>query len=365
MNALIADKDIVYCDDFIMTQLKRKIVDSIGYVLLTKSDCSRLSETISKKGFGNISESTLYRLFFQSGKHKPYKHTIDILSNFLGYDSFNQFIEETNHLRDKFLTGGISNNIESSLLFNCIETSSYKALASYFDNIEGETILFKEQLGLHLFDCLMHSTKSAEFFKYFSSHQYVRSFFYENVHDPKFRINHYNAGYAFYLQTVTNYKTDNHFQDFVFGNCVLFRHYFINGLLKEAVQIGDVLYKENTSVNELNNRLHVFPYCRYISYKLWYLKLIVDDTSIMEEHAHFILDLCCSLKNNLGDFDKKIFFHTIAEAFIYSSIDVFYHDRLRELFKEEISSISPALLHKNLSFILRYFEPNGLLYYRP
>jgi len=251
------------------------------------------------------------------------------------------------------------------LLFNCIETSSYKALASYFDNIEGETILFKEQMGLHLFDCLIRTKKPTEFFKYFSGHQYVRSFFYENVHDPKLRINNYNAGYTFYLQTVTNYNTVNQFQDFVFGNCVLFRHYFINGLYKEAVRIGDILYKENTSMKHLNDKLHLFPYCRYFSYQLWYLKLKVDDINIIEEHANFILDLCCSLKNNLGDFDKKILFHTIAEAFIYSNIDIVYHDRLKALFTDEIQSVSSQLLQKNLSFILRYFEPNGLLYYRP
>ena len=131
----ISEQVEFFNDDFFIERLKRETTQAIGFLLLTKSDCGRLSDFMVKNGYGYISESTLYRMFFQFGKHKPYKHTLELLCRFLGYKNLHHFIEEQSLLRDKLCANGVSHSIESSLLYNCIETSSYKALDAYFERI--------------------------------------------------------------------------------------------------------------------------------------------------------------------------------------------------------------------------------------
>ena len=70
-------------DQFSLDQLKFAILEKIGYNITTKPDCAKLSDLIAKNGYGRISESTLYRLFFQFKKHRPYKSTLDILCKFI------------------------------------------------------------------------------------------------------------------------------------------------------------------------------------------------------------------------------------------------------------------------------------------
>ena len=68
-----------HIDEYFIQILKVKLAEKIGYVISNKPDCAKLSELISQKGNEYISESTIYRIFFQSEKHVPYKNTLDII----------------------------------------------------------------------------------------------------------------------------------------------------------------------------------------------------------------------------------------------------------------------------------------------
>jgi hypothetical protein len=68
-------------DAYALECLKIKLCDVVHFIVASKPDCAKLSELIAKSGVGYVSESTLYRLFFQPEHHAPYKNTLDILAH--------------------------------------------------------------------------------------------------------------------------------------------------------------------------------------------------------------------------------------------------------------------------------------------
>lgn len=357
------NENIADSDDFFLDQLKKRLSKAAGYSICSKADCAKLSETILNGGFGNISQSTLYRLFFQQGKHKPYKHTKDLLCSFLGYRNSEDFNIEIQNLgrnsceNEKGIDVG---NCKNSLLFNCIETSSYKPLNKYFDRIIDESVHLKEYIGVQIYDCLKQVSNPDCFLKYYANHKYVREYFFEKGHDPNFRIKNYRSGYYHYLKNTEKYK-----QDYIFGNCVLFRHYFLAGLYKDAMPIGNDLYKDNPPISELKTQLEIFPFCRFLAYKIWHLQMNNTSQNVIQGYADFLLKYCIPLKINLDEREKKILFHTIAEAFIHSNLPMIFHDKLQEIFANEIFPISEMPNGKSLKFCIKQIEPNGLLMHRP
>jgi hypothetical protein len=63
--------------------------------------------------------------------------------------------------------------------------------------------------------------------------------------------------------------------------------------------------------------------------------------------------------------EQKILFHTLAEAFIYSSLPETFHWDLKQIYKEEFKRFPESLFSKHLKYSLPYFNENGLLHYRP
>ena len=78
--------------------LKNKIEKKIGRKILKRGDCQYLSERIFNEINKNISYNTLRRAFDLdiNSNIKPSKSTLDILSNFIGYNSYNEYNRESN-----------------------------------------------------------------------------------------------------------------------------------------------------------------------------------------------------------------------------------------------------------------------------
>ena len=67
----------------------------------------KLSELIEENGFGRVSGSTLYRLFFHHEKHKIYKNTLDILCKFLDYEDSLDLTEQLTEQRKELHHNGV------------------------------------------------------------------------------------------------------------------------------------------------------------------------------------------------------------------------------------------------------------------
>jgi hypothetical protein len=189
---------------FDIDRLKLKLLKKIGWAVSTKPDCAKLSDIINKSGSGHISESTLYRIFFQFEKHKPYKHTLDILCQFLDYKDSNHFKEEISESRQQLHLSGINTltNKSNGLLYYSIQHTAKNPLLDFFEETSELNYEFKLDVSVAVLDALLKSTQQDWFFKEFTTNKNKREYFYEQVHDTKFRINNYDKAYIKYLESV-------------------------------------------------------------------------------------------------------------------------------------------------------------------
>lgn len=351
---------------FAIDSIKIKLSQKIGFTIYNKSDCAKLSELIEKKGGGRVSESTLYRLFFQSEKHKPYKNTLDIICDFLGYKTSIEFFNTLNDEYDLLGMSGItsSRNSHQSLIYHCIQRESFEPLFDFFDGIEIESEEFKTGICLSIFDSLLKTNKDVQFFEAFSNQPFVREYIFEKAHDPKFRIKNYETGYRYYLNE-NKLKSIKGIQDYMFGNAVLFRYYFLTERYDSALECGKKLYQQLSIGVEYEKQIHHFPVIRFLSYKIWYLQLMKKEKSEIVEYAQYLIDFCLTQKSRLNYTDQKILFHTVAETFFFSELDEGFQFQLESVFSELIANAPVSLQNKKPKQLLHYFEPNGLLYHRP
>jgi hypothetical protein len=353
-------------DTYAIERLKLRMYDVTQFVVLNKPDCAKLSELITSSGYGYVSVSTLYRLFFQSEQHLPYKNTLDILCRFIGYHDCMDFLDDINKHRETMYQSGIQvGSQENSLLYYAIENKAEKTLSDFFEGVSDSSDDFKTSLSIALYDSLVQATYPEKFLKKFSQNKFVREYFFEKAHDPKFRIKNYEESYQYYLKHVKQDRSIADFQDFIFANCVLFRHQFLVGNYTNAIITGNKLYTTDFRIEELQNDIYIFPFIRYIAYKLWYLQLQQESKSIQYDYATYLIELGKKLKPSLGNAEQRILFHTIAETFANSNIPVSYHDGLKEIYRKDFEKFPAIIMNKHIKYSLPYFEENGLLRHRP
>lgn len=345
-------------------KLNEIIFHKTGLSLNSKADCNKLSNTISSGQFGYVSVSTLYRIFvLKSKKHNPYKHTLDILCTFAGYkDAVNFFESEKENSKRNLLS---YRSTSESLLYYSFKNESYNVLHDYFDSTENISHVIKEKKAVEIFDVLLKLEKNQNFFKTFAKHPFIRKYFFEIAHDPKFRISGYEIGYLHYLKNVKAEQDLQQFQDYIFGNCVLFRKYFIMNEFDKALLIGKLLYEKNISSDELYGKIHLFPLLRYAAYKLWYLHLKKASEVKIYSYAEEVLMLAEQKLMNCFGNERNIVFHTIGEVFTKMRMSSDYQNGLLTLFTSDLKRIPLPSQNKNIEQLLPYFEPNGLLRFRP
>ena len=354
-------------DQYSIDILKIKLSEKTGFVIANKPDCAKLSEIITQNGNGYISEATLYRLFLKSEKHTPYKNTLDLLCTYLGFKDCFDFLDHISPTKDFLHRNGTNTTIPSgdSLIFYCIENRTYKPLNEFFDALTDSTELFKETICISLFDSLQKSKKQIQFFKHFADHHYVREFFLEKGHDPRFRIKNYDFAYLRYIEKTDPNKSLRHFQDYIFGNAVLLRYFFLNHQHANALKICKKLYSEISDLEPCQKEMHLFPFMRFTAYKLWFLQMSDANKIKLENYAFYLLDLLEKLKPEYGFYEQKILFHTLAETFVNSNLPESFHQELKKTFVGDSEKFPYNISSKHLKYSLPYLEPNGLIYHRP
>jgi hypothetical protein len=342
-------------------------VKKIGWSISSKPDCAALSVIIAKTGNGIVSESTLYRMFFTFNKHVPYKSTLDIICKFLGYSDSVEFIQKLENSRQTLHFSGVStvSKRKKSLIFSCIENTAKLPLYDFFEETNEHSHEFKTDVSVSIFDSLLISSNQNWFFKHFAHQKYVRDYFFERGHDAKFRIKNYDQAYLMYLNGIRPEADLLEFQDYIFGNCVLFRHFFLERKFVNALANGKNLYEKELPIDPSINEMYIFPLIRFKAYKLWYLRLMRSSSNEIEEYASFLIDLCQQLKDKLTHLEQKIVLNTVAECFINSSLPESYHWQLKKVFDQLYLSIPSLIYQKHLKYSLPYFNENGLLHFRP
>ncbi|RAR73777.1 hypothetical protein [Flavobacterium aciduliphilum] len=348
---------------FTLSELKSQISIKLGFPIVGKTDCLKLSTLLQKKNYGSISVSTLYRLFVNYKGIIPYQNTLDVLSQYLEYSCWANFVD-TVEKKSPNRPSPEKIEITNNLLFHCIQYEATKPLTSYFESIEEMDYSFKAKVALEVYDSLLLTKKPELFFSNFSKNKFVKQFVLEDAFDPGFRIKNYDWAFKLYCNNTFDNSKEN-LQDYVFSQSVLFRHYVLSNNNKEALEIGKKIFIQKPVLSDDLDDIFIFPNIRYRAYKLWYLILINKSRMEIKNYIEELLEYCRTIYIDLDEISRKIVFQTIGEVFCYTTIISKYHVELKTIFKKEFETIPNSVFEKPLKKTLHYFESNGLLFHRP
>jgi len=350
---------------FYKSKLYWKLVETVCFPILTKSDCKKISDLIAFKNLPRVSESTLYRLLLlKNNDQTPYLHTLDILALFCGFANWQKLEHHFNEVsKFEYSYGKFSNrnNETNSLLKICIHRNDLKSLYEFSEQFD-TSLNFEKKLILgaeFYYSLKSNKNKNKNFYKNFSQLPIVRESFYELFADPNFEINDYELGLSYYLSGTKPYKSIQSLQDFIFGNSLLFRYYYLSDKKTEANKIGKKIYEENSFSESDLNKLYIFPRIRYLAYKLFYYYL---NNQILKakKHEEWLIDYAEKTIDKLELVEKRILFYTIADVFCNNNFTIVErHEELKTTFKKLFELLPDYLIKLPLKSIIPYLDQNA------
>jgi hypothetical protein len=352
---------------FQKNELYKQLCLQIGFPIRTKLDCKKVNELIEHAGLSGISESTIYRLFLlATNVNHPYLHTLNILVQFCGYKDWNEF-ETVQNETEQFVFGlgkfQTKNSNFKSLITVCIHTNELKPLLQYTEQFDSHTNeKHKQKFAEEIFQSVLTNKNNDSFFKKFSHLSVIREHFFELLADPTFSIPGYEAGIQYYLKGLKHEASDKDLQDVIFGNCLLFRHYYISQQKDKAQKIGKFLFAELNLRPEQLAILHMFPVARSWSCKLMYLDLNKQSKATFKFFEQLLDEL--SKKLSLLTIEaQRIIFYSLAEALALNSIlQEAQHLQLKGLFAHLFEFFPKHLIEQKLDKIVPYFNKNSSMY---
>jgi hypothetical protein len=221
----------------------------------------------------------------------------------------------------------------------------------------------KVKFAEEIFHSTLTNSDNRLFFREFCGFPIVREYFFEFLADPTFSIPNYEEGILCYLKGLRGDESVRDLRDVVFGNCLLFRHYFINQQRAKALLIGEKLFVHlNVNEHQLND-IGVFPSARYLSCKILFIELNGDKHE-MREFIEWMFEWMTKRIHYQTIEEQRIIFYSVGECFLLSAlIDLHFHDRLKALFSQLFDVMPNKLFHQKLHKIIPYFDQNGSIYH--
>ena len=350
-------------DQRFIKDLKRRLVVHAGFVIDSKSDCRVLQSLIQQQVGSSLSESTLYRLFLnKQDQHTFYRATLDILSQFIGFNSWSVFCEMTasNQEAGGRPTQSTFDLDQPGLLDFVISNNAWHIAKEFFDAIhqyqKHESI---DVIGWSIFLALQRNPKKEKkFYQLFASHPVVRAAFFEIGADPDFSLPHYAYGIQQYIKHIPSHGSPHYYQDHLFARCLLIRHYFIH-------EQFDSFYSQYQIVQDISEETllkhvkSVYPLARYFQAKVLFHHLEQNHSAIKQCYTrffHWILPLFPSL--NLSE--KKAAVHCLVEAALLTHSAQAFTPMLYKHFSAFISMLFTSQSKPALEAILERTEFNGI-----
>jgi len=348
--------------DYLKNGLYWKLTRTVNFPIYSKADCRKISELISLNNLTPISESTLYRLFLTNTRNNyPYIHTLDTLSIFCGFKNWYQLETHLNELQNfEWSIGKIDKSKvkANSLLKICIHRNELKSLYEFSEQFD-ETLEIEKKylLGAEYFKSLKSNpNKNINFFKNLSKLPIVRESFFELLADPSFTIKDYESGLKYYLLGIKPEHSNKALQDFIFGNSLLLRYYYLNNKPSDFKKLGKKLFEEYNFTSKELNKINVFPRTRYLAYKLFYL----NENNKIEKHTDWLLSYAEKSKQGLSLGEQRILFFVIADAFCNCSlINEEKNTQLKNIFKDVYTSLPANIFVLPLKKALPYLDQNA------
>lgn len=349
----------------VLNALKMKLEDALSYRIHNKPDCKQAALVISEKTGRRISESTIYRLFlWENNMNSPYLQTLEILAEFIGYPSW---VELEIHLIElckfRVKSGVFADSYDKepfSVLFHCIKTKSFGALCSFFNQFPNDMSFEKKLiLGEEIYASLYRNPESTmEFYKEFHAVPIVRESFFEYFADPQFKLSHYAEGLNLYLKNIHPLDSIQSLQDYIFANCLLFRHYFFSEQIESLKELGQRLYSDLIFPTEALEQIHIYPQIRYRTYYLFYR---CNQVGFDEVYWRWLVDYAIELSKSYSTWEQKIIVHTVLDALQFDEhyLQLTY-DIFQSKFTELFSMIPPYLNQRPVCQQLRFLDTNAV-----
>ena len=261
--------------------LKREVEKKFGRKVLSSADCHSLSQEIVQWSETKISFNTLRRFFnLMKADHQPSLFTLNTLSGFCGYSSFDDFITtKTNSVPDKEQTDGSGLLNYLVLLFKNTEVSNVND-ATYFSLVQ-QTISYLEQ-HLYLIE---------RFQKEIAGTQNGQKFYFELFINIDKLNSFYGDGLRYYLQE----KKDAEAQLFA-HSLLCFKNWLV--MDNEGMeQHHGILYRY-----ELHKAMQPSVCARYFASQLFYADVMgIDKEPILIRARQFYASIV-PLKDHYASF---------------------------------------------------------------
>jgi hypothetical protein len=293
-------------------------------------------------------------------QHYPYLHTLEIIAEFLGYKNWFELEKRLFELIDfQYTFGAIPNDLGyTSLLSYNLRMDSLKPIYHFFEQFSSDLSIDKKAiLGEEIFLSLRNCTNTLNFYKQFHTLPIVREGFFEIFADPEFTIPQYEIGLGYYLEGIKPRDSVKAFQDYIFANSLLLRHYFLSGMKEKVLEIGCLLYKNIELDKNILDEIYIYPKIRYLSYKLLYTYV---QNGFDQEYWDWLYDYSITITADLPELERRIVVHTILDVLqINSTLQVKTYNNYQSLYPE-LFSLQPTYVSKlSIKEKIDYLDANG------
>jgi hypothetical protein len=351
--------------EYLLSSLKFKLEEKLTFQIFTKLECRKVSELIKQEKDLSISESTIYRLFLWKGHDNlPYLHTLDIISQYIGFNDWFSLEKYFNELIEfQHLYGVFPDQQQyKSLLSINIHSGSLKPLYLFLVQFSSDLPFDKKVIlgeDIHR-SLIINPNSNLEFYKQFHNLTIVREGFFEILADPDFTIPDYEIGLGYYLNNIKPQESIKALQDYIFANSLLLRYYFQKGKKELVLKIGSLLYLDlNLSTKDLKE-VYIFPKMRYFCYRLFYDECF---TGLNKNYLEWLIDFTHSELRRDNSIESRVLLHTLLDTLeIYPKIQNETFNLFFINYPEIFSNLPNHILKLTMKQRLRFLDPNGTQY---
>ncbi len=247
-------------EEFFIAELKKKIEEKAGFTINEFQDCKSLSETLKQLKIA-VSAHTLARFFgLMKDDHRPYTSTLNLLANFLDFDSFHHFKKEVLNSNNFSLKNQMGSFTAGDFSFVALELAiqqcDWKNVQLIIDSYQFDER--KNDLSMYLGNAVRQHHQKDEFLKALVDIDNGIHLYYESFVDEDDPGNYYSKALTnYYVQTKKNEESQ------IFTNC------FINSKKAYSNQAFDK--KEIQSLIETNfdfRKLHYHQVSRILEMRI-------------------------------------------------------------------------------------------------
>jgi hypothetical protein len=287
-------KPIKITDDFYLHELRKAIRTKVESQMIEFKECRKLSYTLSEFGTP-VSAHTIARFFGILGvENRPYSSTLDLLCQFIGYDSYSKFCTAIRQNfefslfapKDAFSTGSYS-----LIAFElAIAESDWKSMNDLLESVDPEHP-FTYELVMFLGNAVRNHPNKKDFLHALSQSKSGRWFFYECFVDEDDDNNYYSDALIHYYA-----KCPIPLGNQIFTKCFLavksiYANKPIDKLKFKWIKMEGITYEQ----------FHFHEISRILE-----LKILLDyqDKTLQRNYgAH--LDLVCALSEKMPHFNAS------------------------------------------------------------